>query len=314
MTGRVQVYAAKGGVWSRRQNTTGNNMWIGATTGDGTTTDQFGGSAYSTFTASNAIVGPLRFRRTFVSPKPVASFPATIASTSASYDQTAGSHVFLSVKPSPVSDVVAGAYDAKLTTLAQSITGPYPAWLCMWHEPEGNQTVGGVTSPFFANPADFVAMTQHFYTVIKAANPNILVGTIHLVYQWGTQSGARVTAGTEDQWWVGSSYCDFLGADIYWNDWEGAPTAMQSDPSMQHWHNWASTKGKPLYVVERGVKPQGSAAAAVMLQDETWLKANGYQLWAWWDATDPTSGDWRIDSDPYMSATWQGIAQRGRAS
>lgn len=309
MTTRVQVYAARGGVWSRRQNTTSNNMWVGATT-----TDASGSSAYSTFTAANAIIGPLRLRRTFIPPTAASSFPSTISATPASADVTGGSHVFLSMKPSPISDVVAGAYDAKLTSLAQSVTGNYPCWMTMFHEPEGNQTVGGVTSPYFSNPADFVAMFQHFYTVIKAANSSIQVGTVHLIYQWGTQSGARVTSGTEDQWWVGSGFTDFLGADTYWNDWQGAPTALQNDPSHMHWHNWAAAKGKPLYLVERGVRPVGSAAAAVLLNDETWLKAQGYGMFCFWDAMGTGSVDWRIDSDQYMAPTFQGIAQRGRSS
>ncbi len=106
-----------------------------------------------------------------------------------------------------------------------------------------------------------------------------------------------------------------MGIDSYWSTTDGpTPMALQNDAKHMRWHNWASTKSKPLFVVERGVLPKGTAAASALLQDEIWLKANGYVGFMYWDAIGTGNKNWIMDTDPNMSAAWQQIASRGKTS
>lgn len=297
MPNPYHVYHLRSSVWQRYNAPVSNGpqLWVGATV-----TDSSGGNAISVVQAANSVIGPLFARRTFVTPQPVSTFPTDIAQTDAAADLTVGMHPFLSVKGDPAG-MANGDYDGVLTQLALTFPTTSRCWLTHWHEPENDMT-----------GATFVAAFQRFYTVVKAANSNITVGPIHMSYQW--RPGSSTTA-TPDDWWVGSSFCDFIAVDSYWDTFNGpTATALQNDPQHMGWHNWASTKNKPLFVTERGVHPNGAAAAAVMLQDETWLKANGYVGFMYWDAKGNGGKTWIMDTDPDMSSAWQQIASRGRTS
>ncbi|HSX04877.1 MAG TPA: hypothetical protein VLF69_00165 [Candidatus Saccharimonadales bacterium] len=295
-SGAYQTYHLRSGVWQRyTPAVAGPQLWVGATV-----TDANANNSITNFQAANAIIGPLRMRRTFVTQQPVSSFPTDISQTNASADVAAGIHPFLSVKGDPTG-VANGDYDGVIAQLAQSFPSDRQCWFTMWHEPEGNMT-----------GAQFVAMFQRFYSVAKTANPALLIGPIASVFQW---AAGKASTATPDDWWLGSSYCDFMAIDVYWNTWRGAtPQPVSNDPYFLRWHGWASGKGKPLYVTERGVRPAGSTRASVLLADEAWLKANGYSLFMYWDAIGTGNVDWRIDTDPDSAAAWQQIASRGRSS
>jgi len=297
MSSPYHVYHLRSGVWQRYNVAGGAGplLWVGATV-----TNASANNDISNFEASNSIIGPLRMRRTFVTPQTPATFPTDIANTDAAQDVAAGIHPFLSVKGDPT-QVANGDYDGVIAQLAQSFPSDRQCWFTMWHEPENDMT-----------GAQFVAMFQRFYSVAKTANPALLIGPIFGIFKWA--SGQAATA-TPDDWWVGSSFCDFMSIDAYWNTWRGAtPQPLSNDPYFLRWYGWASAKSKPLYVTERGVLPAGTARASVLLQDETWLKANGFSLFMYWDAIGTGNVDWRIDSDPDSAAAWQQIASRGRSS
>jgi hypothetical protein len=270
-------------------------LWVGATV-----TDASDSNAISNFEASNSIIGPLQSRRTFVTQQPVSTFPTDISQTAAGDDIAAGIHPFLSCKGDPVG-IANGDYDGVITQLLQSFPSDRQCWFTMWHEPENNMPA-----------AQYVPMFQHMYTVAKAANPAVLIGPVYGSYQWRPTT---TTTTVPDDWWVGASYCDFMSMDSYWNSWRGAtPKPLQTDPYFQRWHNWASTKGKPLYVTERGVQGTDATCASVLLQDEIWMKANGYGLFMYWDAIGSGNVNWIIDNNPATASAWQQIASRGRAS
>jgi hypothetical protein len=150
------------------------------------------------------------------------------------------------------------------------------------------------------------------HPVCKAANPNVLVGPIFSYYEWRSNNAPTATP---DDWWVGSSYCDYMTIDCYWPSWRGAvPQPLENDPYFLRWHNWATTKGKTLYVTERGIAGDDTVCASVILQDETWMKANGYGMYMYWDAD--IQGDWILTptANPAMVSAWQQIASRGRSS
>ncbi len=294
--GAYQTFHLRNGVWQRyTAPIAGPQLWVGATVTDGS-----GNNDIANFMAANAVIGPLRMRRSFVTPQPVATFPTDIASTEAGDDVVAGLHPFLSCK-GDVAGIANGDYDGVITQLLQTFPSDRQCWFTMWHEPENDMT-----------GAQFVAMFQRMYAVAKAANPAVLVGPIYGIFKWA--AGKPETA-TPDDWWVGSGSCDFMAIDAYWNTWRGpTPQPLSNDPYFLRWHNWASTKSKPLYVTERGVLPAGAARASVLLADETWIKANGYELFMYWDAIGAGNVDWRLDGDADSEAAWQQIASRGRSS
>jgi hypothetical protein len=290
------TYHLRSGTWQRYNTTSipGPQLWIGATVTNGSASN-----AIQYFQAANNVIGPLRMRRTFSSLKDVASFPASIANTDAVNDVNIGINPFLSVKADATA-VVNGDFDAKFASLAASFPTSN-AFLSYWHEPEGDMAGSA-----------FVAAFQRFYTVCKTANPGLNIGPIHMGYQW---RAASLTTTTPDDWWVGSGYCDYLAVDSYWDTFNGThPKSLQNDPQHMRWHNWASAKGKALVCTERGVHPNGAEAAAVLLQDEIWLKANGYIAWMYWDAIGTGGKNWLMDTDPDMAPVWQQIASRGRSS
>jgi hypothetical protein len=172
-------------------------------------------------------------------------------------------------------------------------------YLTMYHEPENDMT-----------GSQFVTMFKHFYKVVKAANPNIKVGTVHMSYHW--RPGATATANPTD-WWVGSAYTDFIGVDDY-ND---ATTTKRSyagdDPAFQRWYTWAASKGKPLAVVEFGRLEDPNdvgARAEDLLDTEEWLRSHGFFMFLYWQAIGYKSVDWRVDTAESKAAL-RDIASRG---
>jgi hypothetical protein len=223
--------------------------------------------------------------------------PSSISSTPAATDAANGIVTFMSVKPSDnnPTTVTNGGNDTLITSLAASL--PSGSYLTCFHEPEND--MAGTT---------FVPMFQHFYTVAKAANPNILVGPVYMTYQW--TSGMSSTA-TPDDWWVGSSYADFMATDTYVMDYQTAQS-MQYDPAHQRWHTWAKTKNKPLIITETSVQfnsattgyighypdaTRGSVIGASM----DWLASTGlYKMVLFWNAYHADSGvkDFEITPTP----------------
>jgi len=295
-SGAYQTYHLRSGVWQRYTvPIVGPQLWVGATV-----TDANANNDISNFNAANAVIGPLRMRRTFVTQQTPATFPTDIAQTPAGQDVSDGIHPFLSCK-GDVTGITNGDYDGVITQLLQTFPGDRQCWFTMWHEPENDMT-----------GAQFVAMFQHMYTVAKAANPAVLIGPIYGAFQW---AAGKPSTATPDDWWVGSSFCDFLSIDTYWNTWRGpTPQTVSTDPYFLRWYNWASGKNKPLYVTERGVLPAGTTRAQILLSDEAWLKANGFSLFIYWDAIGTGNVNWRLDGDSDSEAAWQQIASRGRSS
>lgn len=263
-------------------------LWIGAAV------NQPDNGVSSFLTASSAY-GPFRIRRSF-SP----GLPDSIASTPAASDAKNNIITFLSVKPPSISGVAAGTYDAKIKSLAKSFPTDHTTYLTMYHEPEND-----MTGP------QFVAMFRKFYKLVKAENPNIQVGTVHMSYHW--RPGASATSDMSS-WWVGSAYTDFIGVDDYNDATTSGRTNAETDPAFQRWYTWAAAKDKPLAVVEFGrlENPNDSSARAdELLETEAWLRDNGFFMFLYWQAIGYKDIDWRVKSGPAKDAMLD-IASRGQ--
>jgi hypothetical protein len=264
-----------------------NQMWIGAAV-------NLPDNGMSSFKTASSSVGPFRIRRSFST-----GLPDTIQSTPAATDAANNIITFLSVKPPTISGVAAGTYDAKLKSLAKSFPTDHTTYLTMYHEPEND-----MTGP------QFVAMFRRFYKVVKGANPSIKVGTVHMSYHW--RPGASATANPAD-WWVGSTYTDFIGVDDYNEATTSGRTTAETDPQFQRWYTWASTKDKPLAVVEFGRLENPNDANAMaedLIETEEWLKESGFFMFLYWHAIGDKNIDWRVKGAASKDAM-RDIASRG---
>ncbi len=276
-----------------------SDVWVGAAANEpepGGGTD----SSIGVFNESNADIGPLVFRRSFDS-----SLPVSFAGSAAGADAAYGYRSFVSWKP-PNGDFVGaaqGRYDAQVTAWALSVptTGVYAT---AYHEPEND-----MTGP------QFVAMQQHLYSVVKAANPSIRWGPVYMSYWWNPASSHYV--GDPDAWWPGNAYADFTAVDTY--ALQASP--LESDPEFRGWYDYMLGTGEQMIIAEYGqyVVPPGQVAdpaklaqrAEVIAQDAAWLAAEGtISMWLYWDALGE-KGDWRLN-DPDSQDAWQNVAQAGR--
>jgi hypothetical protein len=268
----------------------GHAMIIGAENAN------FSGTNIAGFMSMNQAVGPLRVRRSFST-----GLPTNIEQTEAAGDHAAGITNFFSVKANPA-EVAAGKHDAEIAALARSMyDGDY---LTMYHEPENDM-----------NGPTYVAMFRQFYRAAKAARPGLYVGNIYMSYQW---AAGKPSTANPDSWWVGAGSTDFLAIDSYWQAWRGAqPLSLGQDPWQLRWHNWASTKGKPLLVTENGIDASmpDAARAAYIAGSEGWLRSHGYQMWLYWNGSTRTCCGMvgGAGSFPLMAAAWRVIASRGRS-
>lgn len=272
---------------------TTNNLIVGAFT------NTTAGSTPTSFVNARTAIGGLRVRRDFNS-----GMPSSIAQTEAAGDAAAGIVTFLSVKPSYTN---VGSDNSKIASLAKSM--PAGSYLTAWHEPENDMT-----------GAQYVAMFQNFYSVAKAANPNIKIGNVYMTYQWG--SGRNVK--NPDDWWAGAAYTDFLGTDTYMDTWQkdsaGNPKPLSADPDHMRWHDWASTKNKPLLLTESGVGQGFTDAqrANYYTTNAAWLKSHGYRMFLPWNGqgTPPNGESWDFfggsRSWPLTLAAVKAIAATGQ--
>jgi hypothetical protein len=161
--------------------------------------------------------------------------PSTYAGSAGANDVAQGIVSCLSVKSDPAG-TAAGNFNATISSLAASM--PNGSYLIWHHEPEGDMSASAFVNAF-----------RVFYTAAKAGNANVLVGPAHLGYGWRPGSNTVVNP---DDWWVGASFCDWIGVDSYQFDWQTAQS-MEFDPFHRRWHDYMVTKGKPLCLTEYAV-------------------------------------------------------------
>ncbi|MBA2558474.1 MAG: hypothetical protein H0V07_01060, partial [Propionibacteriales bacterium] len=206
--------------------------------------------------------------------------------------------------------LAAGRYDATITSAVQSL--PAGTRCTMNHEPEND--VPGST---------WVSMFRRFYTVAKAANPLLRIGTAHLTYGWrnGAVGGCGNNTGTQppEQWDVGDAYRDFSAADTY----SVRGQALQDDPQFRAWFDFFNrVSSKPLGIAEYGqyaVPPGGSRdpaleakRASLISQDAAWLaqQPRFRGMWMVWNGSG-AQGNWKLQDQASIDA-WRSVAGNGR--
>lgn len=273
----------------------GNAMWIGADA-------NVPRNDLPAFATANAAIGPLRYRRCFDT-----ILPASFAQSCAAGDAAAGYHSFVSWKPPGLdaAGAAAGKYDAQITAWAQSVPLSIGLYATVWHEPE-NDMYG----------ATYAAMFNHVYAVVKAANPSIMFGPVHMDYSWDPSS-TRYAPGGEASWVV--KQADFIAVD----DYRAKPGLMSTDRQWLGWLRFANANypTTPLVIAEWGdyaVPPGGTAdpkqqaiRARDIPQDEAYLLGmHRFSMWLAWYATG-AQGDWR-ELDTASRDAWRAVASHGR--
>ncbi|MGI8807827.1 MAG: hypothetical protein ACR2KK_08310 [Acidimicrobiales bacterium] len=278
-------------------------LWIGAA---GNKPD----SSIGSFVKANQIIGPLRYRRCFDK-----ELPASFKDSCAKDDRSLGFRSFVSWHPPGFDHAGAarGAYDGQIRDWAKSVPTGIGLYATVWHEPE---TPGGPPGTTLTGQ-QYVAMYQHVYTVVKAANPSITFGPVYTAYWWheGTNHYAP---GGPNAWWVGGRYADFVAVDTY----AAQPKALKYDAAFQGWLKFVNGKApnKPLvvseygrYVVKNGTVPDPALQAVrarIIPVDENYLRSMRFTMWLYWHGTGE-KGNWSL-TDPASQAAWRTVASHGR--
>jgi hypothetical protein len=136
--------------------------------------------------------------------------------------------------PAHWAEIAAGKFDASLTKMART---PGARIIVLNHEPMDMEGVA----------ADYIAACRHEYTVMKTANPDLLVGPLYLDY-W-------LDKGRLNTWWVGDDFADFAGVDGYA---VLGHLGWDFDRIFLPWFGFAEAHGKKLLIGETAA-PTGSA-------------------------------------------------------
>jgi hypothetical protein len=228
-------------------------------------------------------------RRSFTS-----GLPASFNLHPAGQDAANGVTPFWSVKP-PGGDhagMASGAYDSQIAAFVAG--APDNSYGTVWHEPEDD-----MTGP------EWVAMFTRFYNVAKSVNPTLKLGHAAMEYQWDIflKSTGNVTTNPE-LWYPGDNNIDFLGVDVYGEDWHAGHPAkpLMNFNGFNRWYTYASSHSKPLVVAEisivltRRQAGGGDPYSGTLLGSYTdteranwitreigWLVATGrFDLITWW--------------------------------
>lgn len=281
-------------------------LWVGAFASGPAVPPATGvDSSLPVFDKADQAIGPLRVRRCFDP-----SLPATFHQSCARDDWAHGYRSFVSWKPPGLdfAGTAAGRYDTQITTWATSVPPHIGLYATVWHEPEDDLT-----------GSQFVAMYRHVYAVVKAVNPSISFGPVHMAYWW-EEGSTHYAPGGPDAWWVWSRYADFVGVDTY----SANPTPLRNQAGFQGWLSFVNRKAptKRLVVAEYGqgvVKPgeqpnpaSEAARARIIAEDESYLRSIRFTMWLVWHGVGP-KGDWRL-TDPASQAAWRTVASHGRRS
>lgn len=272
-------------------------LWVGATV-------NVPDPSIESFDSADLQIGPLRYRRCF---NP--SLPVSFQQSCAKDDWAHGHRSFVSWKPPNLDHAAtaAGAYDAQIRAWAASVPTNIGLYATVWHEPEDDMT-----------GAQYVAMYQHVYQVVKATNPSITFGPVYMGYWW-EEGSSHYAPGGPNAWWVWSRYADFVGIDTYAPN----PVPLTKNAGFQGWLRFVNLKAptKPLVVAEYGQCVQRDAnpctateqaeRARIIPIDEAYLRSMRFTMWLVWHSTGV--GDWRL-TDPASQAAWRLVASHGRSS
>lgn len=217
-----------------------------------------------------------------------------------------GAAVWLSIARPYSAQVPSGGaayttYATWLQAFAQTLPSDRPVWLTTHHEPEND----GVTA------ATWRGAYERFYDLVKAVRPDVRVGPCYMSFHWNPGRNIDLNGGPDA--WTPVGRFDFAATDTYSIN-GNPPRSLQEHTGHQRWHAHFSQYGKPLHIPERGVDRTHPDAtdtliAQIILADEAWMPANGYEAVAWWQKA---GGLCELLPGSQSRAAWTATASRGR--
>jgi hypothetical protein len=208
-----------------------------------------------------------------------------------------GTAVSVSFKAAP-KDVLAGAYDAMLTSWFETAPRDRDVYWTYYHEPEDNIAAGEFTA------ADYRAAWQRISALEnRAQNPRLHATLILMCYSLSAYSGRHFT-----DYYPGAASIDVLGWDCYNQGWgKGlyySPASMFAAVLAE-----STATGKPYAVTEFG--SQVVAGDTTGAGRAAWLRASGSYLAqqhalfvTYFDS--PHSNDYRLLDIPSLQA-WTAV-------
>lgn len=190
-----------------------------------------------------------------------------------------------SVKPN-IASTIAGSQDATITTWAKSV--PAGTYVTAQHEPE--QKAKNIT------PTQFGQFFARFYSVVKAANPALLIGPIVMTYTSNVRpvdTVGHATAG-HNEWLeavaANNVPVDWCGYDGYQGDQQGTNISDIFGPPTILAQGLFGVD-IPFVAAEWGYHTSGAPDATVnawMINGYQWFNSNNYVIATYWDGTDFT--------------------------
>jgi hypothetical protein len=194
------------------------------------------GTTNSAFTAIETTVGHrMGIRRCY---QTGGTIPSSLAASQAAVDVGLRTS-WLSLSGANATNAANGSYDTAWANFATAV-GDHPMLLTWNHEPENDGYAA----------ATFKAASERFYDVVKAANPNILVGPIWMAWMFDPSSSLNI-----NDWAPNPSKMDFAGIDHY-NTFNFPPPHTEypwisvPDSRLNGYFTWldsaSATKGEPI--------------------------------------------------------------------
>ena len=209
--------------------------------------------------------GGIAGRRTYITPSSFGNgIPTDWANTNAGQNDAkiGATSSQISLKPS-VAQTLNGALDSALTNFALTVPRGVMVNLFAEFEKASNSYT----------PAQLIGAFNHAYTVLKAANPDILVGQCFTQY-----SATPASSHSPLAQWV-SDLPDFIGIDVYQNtEFETAAGKL----AMAETQIRVVNADVPLVVAECGSKLPGAQRARFLTDAYGYCKVNGWPVFTTW--------------------------------
>jgi Glycosyl hydrolase family 26 len=165
-----------------------------------------------------------------------------------------------------------GDRDNQIRTKARELKAfGQPIYLAFHHEPENDRDVG--SDEKCGSPKRYIKAFRHVHDLFEE------VGATNVKFVW-ILMGSTFRRGEADLWYPGDDVVDVVGADAY--NWfgtghAGASTWTTFQTAFQPAYDWATARGKPLWVTETGTLEDPSDPS----RKAQWYTDMGTQAQAW---------------------------------
>ena len=216
------------------------------------------------------------------------------------WDLGRGSVPMISWAGTHTNQVAAGVYDRQFRARAVELRDLHRPVMLRWFA----EMDGGQYRPIVASPASFIAAWRHVHDIFVRA------GASNVIWVW-CPNALHFVNGVAQQYYPGSSYVDWVGADGY--NW--APTLKRAPwrdfaSIFSTFYRWGLSVGKPMLIGEYGVlerKPGDKAAWYRQTDNEVRTRFPDIKALIYFNS-DLDGYDWRITTSATALAEFRAFA------